>query len=469
MVVSLHLVKNKLLFRGLFMDIKEIKSEKSKKVYQVVIPAKTIAELTNQKLQKIASDVKLQGFRQGKAPVAMIEKQYKGQALSDALESATNDAVNKIFVDFKPRALSQPRVSLESFEADKDAIISVELDLFPEIKEVDFAKFKLETTKLEITDKEVNESLDQIANYYKKFEDLTENRPTQLGDVAVINFLGKVNDVLFDGGKGEDFPLELGSNMFIPGFEEQVVGKNVGDKFEVSVPFPKDYHAKHLAGQNSVFEVEIIKIQAVAKANLDDELAKKNGFDTLDALKEDIVKRYSEHTKTLELQLNKKVVLDKLEELEGIEIPENLLIQEEENLWKEFLHMKEHMKQHEAKADYDAHGHSQEEIDMYKKSDEEVKKDNKVKAEKRLKLGLLLNDIAVKNNIAVLDEDIQALLANEARAYNRDVKSLLSLYRSNPEAYKTLQGRILEDKVVSFILSKAKCSDKKIPFSEYNK
>ena len=451
------------------MDIKEIKSSNINKIYEISISSSKMKEITNEKLQKIASNVNIPGFRQGKAPIAMVEKQYQSKAVSEALEEATNLAIDKIYKDYKPRTISQPKVKLDSFDIEKETKLTVELELFPEIKDVDFSKISIEKTLITLEDKDVDESLQQIANYYKTFEDLSEDKAMEMGDVAVINFLGKLDGVAFEGGSGENFPLELGSNMFIPGFEEQLVGKKKGEKIVVKVSFPNDYHAKHLAGKESEFDVDILKIQKVVPAPFDDELAKKNGFNNMDELKEDILSKYKSHILNLELKENKEKVLQELEKITDIEVPEGILKDEKNALWDNFVKNKDHMQSHIQNNDFEKHNHSKEEIELYKKSDDEVKAEHHNIALKRLRLGLLLNDIAVKNEIIVKDEDIQGVLLEESKMYNKDMNTLLEMYKKNQDAIKGLQGRILENKVLTFVLSKVNATEKKVPFSNYRK
>jgi trigger factor len=451
------------------MDIKEIKSSNVNKVYEISIPSSKMKEITNAKLQKIANNTNIQGFRPGKAPLTMVEKQYKSKAISEALEEATNLAIEQIYKDYNPRTISQPKVKLDSFDLEQDTKFTVELELFPEIKDVDFSKISIEKTIIDIEEKDIEESLQQIANYYKSFEDLTQDVPVKIGDVAVINFLGKLDGIPFEGGSGENFPLELGSNMFIPGFEEQLVGKKKGEKVVLKVNFPDNYHAKHLAGRESEFEVDILNIQKVVPSPFDDELAKKNGFNTIAELREDILSKYKSHVVNLELKENKDKILQELEKITDIEIPQGILTEEKNALWDEFVRNKDHMKSHLENNDFETHNHSKDEIELYKKSDEEVKVEHHNIALKRLRLGLLLNDIAIKNEITVKDEDVQSLLLEESKLYNKDVNSLLAMYKANQNALKSLQGRILENKVLSFVLSKVKFNEKRVPFSNYKK
>lgn len=451
------------------MEIKEIGKEGLKVTFEVSVNAEELTEAKNKKLAEIASKVEIDGFRKGKAPIAKVEAQYGNKVIPEVLEEATNNAIDKLYAEHKLETVSSPKVNVKDFSMEKGLELTVDIELFPEIKDVDFSKITLDKKVIEVSNKEIDESLEQMANYYKSFEDVTEARESKNGDVVVIDFLGKIDDVAFEGGKGTDFPLELGSNMFIPGFEEQLVGKKVGDKVMVKVPFPADYHAAHLAGKESIFEVDIKKMQQVAKAPIDDELAKKSGFETLDELKKDIVAKYQDHAQLLEKNTLKKQLIEELQKTADFELPESLLEAEKEALWKEFENFRNHMKSHEEKGDFEAHGHGEEDKASYKRPDEEVKKEHIETAKNRIKIALLLNNVASKNEIKVENKDVQEALQREAMMYGRDAQSLIAYYQSDKNAMRALQNRTLEDKIMSFVLDKVKYNESKISFEDYTK
>ncbi|MDR2008374.1 MAG: trigger factor [Alphaproteobacteria bacterium] len=451
------------------MEIKELSKEGLKRSYSVSISAAELEAEKAKKLQSIAKKATIDGFRAGKAPLDKVEAQFGNKVIPEVLEDSTNNAVDKIYADFKIESVSAPKVNVKDFSMEKGLELTVDVELFPEIKEVDFSKITLNKKVVDVSEKEINESLEQMANYYKSFEDITAARAAKSGDVVVIDFVGKVDGVEFDGGKGDDFPLELGSNMFIPGFEEQLLGKKVGEKAEVKVPFPADYHAKHLAGKDSIFEVSIKKMQQVKKAPIDDELAKKSGFNTLAELKADIVKKYQEHAELLEKNVLKKQLIAELQKTADFEMPATLLENEKEALWKEFQHFKDHMKAHAEKGDMAAHGHGDADMLRANKSDADAKAEQEVEAKKRIKIALLFNSIASKNAIKIEDKDIQEVLSQEAMMYGRDVGSMVAYYQNDKNAMRALQSRALENKIMSFMLDKVKFNESKISFEDYTK
>lgn len=451
------------------MEIKELSKEGLKITYEVSVSPSELAEAKTKKLAEIASKVEIDGFRKGKAPVAKVEAQYGNKVIPEVLEDSTNNAIDKLYAEYKLETVSSPKVNVKDFSMEKGLELTVDVELFPEIKDVDFSKITLDKKIIEVSDKEINESLEQMANYYKSFEDVVDVRDSKMGDVVVIDFNGRIDNVEFEGGKGTDFPLELGSNMFIPGFEEQLVGKKVGDKVMVSVPFPADYHAAHLAGKEGVFEVDIKKLQQVAKAPIDDELAKKSGFETLEELKKDIVAKYEEHAGLLEKNTLKKQLMEALQKTADFELPLSLIESEKEALWKEFENFRNHMKAHEEKGDFEAHGHGEEDKSSYKRDDAEVKAEHVETAKNRIKIALLLNNVASNNEIKVEDKDMQEALKREAMMYGRDAQSLIAHYQADKNAMRALQNRALEDKIMSFVLDKVKFNETKISFEDYTK
>jgi trigger factor len=451
------------------MEIKEIEKLGLKRTYEIFLSAKELEDLKATKLDSIAKSVKMDGFRPGKAPKDIVEKEYGNKVIAELVDEATNKAIDQLYKDYNLSTVSSPKINIKEFEMTAGLTISIEVEVFPEIEEIDMAKIVIEKKVIEISEKEIADSLEQMSSHYKSYADLTSREEAQLGDVTVINFLGKIDDVPFEGGEGKEFSLELGSKMFIPGFEEQIVGKKVGEKFNVNVPFPADYHAKTLAGKDSVFEVEILKLQEVVKSPIDDELAKKSGFDTLDALKEDIKNKYAEHTDLLEMTNVKKSLIDQLKDTKDFEIPASLLDYEVKSMWESFVSNKEHMLKHEENKDHHVHGHTNEEIALYKKPDAEVKAEHEEIARGRIKIGILLNDIAKKNSLQITDEDINSLLVKEARMSGRDYKSIISYYKGNEEALKSLQSKAMEEKIISFVLSKVTTKENKITFDDYMK
>jgi trigger factor len=450
------------------MEIKELEKTELQRTFLINVSADELLVIKKKEIKKIGEKVEIQGFRIGKAPEHMVEAKYKNSILAEVVETATSDAVRKIYEDFNFQSMGNPSVSIKDFQMDKKLEVEVIFDLFPNIEGISLDKIVLPRNKIEITDAEIAKSLEEIAGHYKSYEDITSDKAAEKGDVVVIDFVGSIDGVEFEGGKGADFPLELGSNMFIPGFEDQLIGKKAGEKASVKVAFPKDYHAASLKGKDSVFEVSIKKLQKPVK-KIDDELAKKSGFEKLEDLKKDIKTRYEEQLNTIEKGNLKKALLEKLLEVKDFTIPEKLMEQEKKALWQQFLHMKEHMKAHAEKGDYESHGHSEEEINFYNKPEEEIKSLNEKKAKDKIKLGLIFNDIAVKNNLKITDTDITSFLTKEAQMYGGRVNEILNYYKSNKSALKQLESKVMEDKIIDFILSKVSFEDKTISFEEYMK
>lgn len=449
------------------MELKEVKKEGLSLVYEAFITADELVKLKTEKLQKIASTAKIQGFRPGKAPLNIIESQYKNSVMSDLLNEATNNAVDKIYKEHKIVTIAAPSVDVKEFSMEQGLKLSISMELFPEIQHLDFANITIEKTVLEVSEKDINLAMEQMANYHKNFEDIKEDKTIEKGDVAVIDFTGKLNDIEFEGGKGTDFPLEIGSNMFIPGFEEQLIGKKVNDSVEVKVTFPNNYHAKNLAGQDVIFNVTIKKLQQAIVPVINDELAKKVGFDNLELLKEDIVKKYQGHFIPMQKAEMKKQVIEKLKSTKEFDISPKLLQSELDYLWKEFTKLKESV--NAAKDSGKLDSFSKEEQDLANSSNEDAKAKHLAEAKERIKVALVLNDLAAKNKIVAEEKDVSELLAEEAARNGGNIDAIMNYYKGNTQALQQLQNRALEEKIMSFIFSKVQIVENMSTFEEFNK
>ncbi|UQY80008.1 Trigger factor [Candidatus Hepatincola sp. Av] len=449
------------------MELKEVKKEGLSLVYEAFITADELIKLKTAKLQKIAETAKIQGFRPGKAPLNVIESQYKNSVMSELLNEATNNAVDKIYKDHKIVTIASPSVDVTEFSMEQGLKLSISMELFPEIEHLDFTNITIEKPVLEVSEKDINLAMEQMANYHKNFEDITEDKSIAKGDVAVIDFVGKLNNIEFEGGKGTDFPLEIGSNMFIPGFEDQLIGKKVNDSVAVKVTFPNNYHAKNLAGQDVVFDVKIKKLQQAIVPTINDELAKRVGFDNLEALKEDIIKKYQSHFAPMQKVEMKKQVIEKLKATKEFDISPKLLQSELDYLWKEFTKLKESV--NKAKDSNKLDSFSKEEQDLVNSTDDEIKAKHLKEAKERIKVALVLNDLAAKNNIIAEEKDVSELLAEEAIKSGSNVDAIMNYYKSNTQALQQLQNRALEEKIMYFIFSKVQIAENISTFEEFNK
>ncbi|HCR85399.1 MAG TPA: trigger factor [Alphaproteobacteria bacterium] len=424
------------------MLVEKISEKKLEREYNVTVPAEKINNAVNNKLAAISKNIKMPGFRAGKVPLNLVKQKYNGQALSEVLEDTINEATSAAIKDNNLKVASQPKIQVVEFAEGKDLKYKLSVEVLPEVPEIKFEKIKLNKFKPEIQEADLKELFDIITKNYKNFEEIKEARKTKSGDAVLIDFKGFVDNVAFPGGEATGYQLELGSNSFIPGFEDQLIGKNAGDEVKVNVKFPEEYHSKDLAGKDALFEVKIHKIKAAADTVLNDEFAKKVGYESIDEFRKQLTSELETDGNNIARVILKRDLFDQLADAYKIDLPSQMV----ENELKSVV---EQIKQ--AKENVDEKGNELTEEDLRKKF---LKL-----AERRVLLGIVVTEIAVKNNIQVTREDINKALADEAARYPGQQQQVIDFYRKNPQALERLKGPVIEEKVVDFIVSKSKISE----------
>ena len=266
------------------MQVTETSNEGLKRAYKIIVPAADIEEKITARLTEIAATIRMPGFRPGKVPVNLLRKQHGQAIMGEILEATVGESSQKTITDNDLRPVAQPKIEIDKFDEGEDLEYSIELEVFPDIELTDFSKLKLKRMKVPADEKQVDEMIGQMADGQKDSKPVEKARKITSGDVAVIDFTGSVDGENFIGGKAEDYGLEIGSSSFIPGFEEQIIGKDVGDEFDVNITFPKQY-TEELAGKDAVFAVKIKELRETIPATLDDDFAKKMGAESLEDLK----------------------------------------------------------------------------------------------------------------------------------------------------------------------------------------
>ena len=437
------------------MKTKELKAEGLQKKYSVTIENKDFEAKVNAKLEHLAKTTRIPGFRPGKAPKEMLKQKYRASVLGEALDEAVNDAVNAVIKENNLTLATQPNVKIEKFEDGKDIKLEMTAETMPEIKLGDFSKIKLEKPVAEVPEAEIKKALDYIVHSRRetvKVED-TGYKAVK-GDSVVIDFVGSVDGVEFEGGKGTGYPLELGSGAFIPGFEDQLIGAKTGDKVDVKVKFPENYHAKNLAGKDAVFAVEVKAVRQPKQIEINDEFAKTVGEKDLASLRENIKKRIAgdyEHASKLKL---KRQLLDRLDESYDFDVPAGLVDAEFKGIADQYEHAKKlnQLDEHEKNT-------------PEKKLMEEYKKI----ASRRVKLGLLLAKVGEDSKVGITAEDINQAIMSEAKKYPGQEKVVLDYYMKNPKAVEALRAPIMEEKLIDLVLGKVKIEDKKVSVEELYK
>jgi trigger factor len=431
------------------MQVTETKSEGLIRELKIALPAKEIEEKISFRLQELAKTASLPGFRPGKVPVAVLRKKYGPSVMGEILESAVNDSSQQALAEKNLRPTMQPEIEIISFEDGKDLEYSVSLEILPEITPYDFSKIKLDRLVPDSNSAEVEEALKKIAKSYGENKPITKKRKSLDGDVLSINFLGKVDNQEFPGGKAEKFDLILGSGTFIPGFEEQLVGVLAGDKVVVKVTFPENYGAVELSGKDAVFDVSVLELKEVIPAIIDDDLAKKLGMDDLEALKNSILEEQQREFNNMARMVLKRELLDKLSDVHNFELPSKLLERESNTIWSQY------QEQLDARKDS-----KQLDSEDPIKTEVEQKQEFQKIAERRVRLGLLMSEVGRINKIEISQEDINKKLMEEARRHPGHEQEVFESYKKNPQAMEQLSAPIYEDKVVDYILEQAKVNDK---------
>ncbi len=435
------------------MQVTETQSDGLKRAYSMTVPASDLAEKMNAKLEAARDEVQLKGFRKGKAPLALMKKMFGKSLLGEVVQETVDGAVRKHFEESGDRPATQPdvKISNESFDEGDDLQVELSYERLPDVPEADFAAIQVERLAVEVEDSAIDEALDNLADNAKDFEARAEGEAAEDGDQVVIDFVGKIDGEAFDGGAADDYPLVLGSNSFIPGFEAQLVGVKAGEEKAVEVTFPEEYGAENLAGKAAVFDVTVKEVRAPKKAEIDDELAKKFGMDDLEALKGQLRERLAAEYAGAARALVKRQLLDKLDEAVSFELPPTLVDAEANQI--------AHQLWHEENPDHHGHDH-----DAIEPSDEHRKL-----AERRVRLGLLLAEVGSKNEIEVSEQEMNQAIFSQARQYPGQEKAFFDFVRQNPQALQSIRAPLFEDKVVDYILELAKVDERKVSKDELQK
>lgn len=425
------------------MQVTELSAEGLKRQFKIVVPAGDLSAKVDERLTELARTAQMPGFRQGKVPLSLLKKQY-GQALfGEAVEQAVNTSTAKAIEDRGLRPALQPRVDLKQLEEGKDVEFEVAIEVLPEIGKLDFSGIELERLKAAVPDKDVDEALERIAKANREQKPVDPPRPAQTGDAIKLDFVGSIDGTEFPGGAANDYTLELGSGSFIPGFEDQLIDAEVGKTVDVKVTFPAEYGAAELAGKDAVFKCTIKEIREFVDKPADDELAKKNNFENLEAMRKAVSERIGQDYSQISRQMVKRQLLDKLADAHKFAVPEGLVEGEFNAIWQRI----EEAKKNGQKLEDD---------------EEKMKKEYRDIAERRVRLGLLLADVGRSNNIEVTPEELNQAVMREAMRYPGQERQVLEFYGKNAELKEQLRAPIFEEKTVDFILELAKVADKSV-------
>lgn len=434
------------------VQIKNILDKKLKKTYQVVVPYSDIEARINKVVEDIRKNYKLDGFRKGQVPTNIIKQKYETSIMAEESEKIINETSKKIVDENKLKLALTPQVDIKTFEPKKDFEYTVTMELFPAVPEIELNKIKIVKKEVEIGKAEIADFIGKITKYHRKWD--VKNDKAKNGDAVNIDYVGKIDKEIFEGGSAQGYQLELGSKSFIDNFEEQLVGKKAGDEVRVKVKFPKEYQNAKYAGKAAEFDVKINSVLAGTDPELNDEFVKNNfGLENLAKL-EEIAKTQVEGNYTaVSRNLFKKDLFDLLNKKYDFELPEGLVEEQLKNIWAE---VEEELKQNPDKFKND-------------KEKEKAKEEKRKLAERMIRNGIILSDLSEKNKITVNNNDLIAEVNKKASQFPGQEKMVAEYYQKNPNAIQSLRGQILEDKAIDFILEKAAIEIKKISIKDFDK
>ncbi len=433
------------------MIVTETSADGLMREFKVVVDKRDIEQRIEDRLKELTKTVRMPGFRPGKVPRSLLLKRFGGTIRGEVLDDALTQTSAQALAEKDLRPAIRPTIQVTKFDDGDDLEYTMAVELMPEIEPGDFREISLTRQTVEVTDNEVSERLERLSSREKKTAPLEVDRPGRKGDALVIDFVGKLDGVAFEGGSGADHVLELGSSAFVEGFEDQLIGVRPGDRREVNVIFPKEYMNDALAGREAVFEVEVKAIQTVEPVPLDEAFATGHGFDDLAAMRAAVKEQLERDYAALSRAKLKRALLDALAEGYDFPIPVGMVDGEFDSIWRQIEEDREKQKVDPSDAGRD---------------DDELRAEYRTIAERRVRLGLLLSEVGRLNNITVESDEMQRAVMERARAFPGQESKVIEHYRAHPEALAELRAPMLEDKVVDFIFEMADITDETVPAEE---
>ncbi len=435
------------------MQVTETLNEGLKRGYNIVVSAAELDDKVNEKLVEAQPEIEMKGFRKGKVPMALLKKQFGQRLLGEAMQESIDGAMNKHFEDSGDRPALQPQVKMtnEDWKEGDDVQVEMSYEALPEIPEVDLKSVELEKLVVKADDAAIEEALNSLAETAQDFKARRKGSKAKDGDQVVIDFVGKVDGEEFEGGSAEDYPLVLGSNSFIPGFEEQLVGVKAEEEKDVNVTFPEEYGAEHLAGKDAVFTCTVKEVKEPVAAEINDELATKFGAEDLAGLKGQIAERLEAEYNGASRAVMKRALLDALDDKVSFDLPPSLVEAEAKQI--------AHQLWHEENPEVEGHDHGE-----IEPTDEH----NKL-AERRVRLGLLLAELGQKAEVEVTDAEMTQAIMNQARQYPGQERQFFEFVQQNAQMQQQLRAPIFEDKVIDYVFELAQVADKEVSKDDLQK
>ena len=444
------------------MQVKETVADGLKHEFQISVSAADLDAKADARLVELKDKVRLNGFRPGKVPVSHLKKVYGRSVMAEAIDQTIRDTNTQIFTERGFRLATQPKITMPTEQRAVDDILAgksdltytVAIEVVPSIQLADFKSFAVEKPVAEVTDAEIGDAIKRIAEQNRAFAAKAEGAKAGAGDRVTVSFKGTIDGTPFEGGSGEGVPVTIGSNTFIPGFEEQLIGIAAGETRTLKVSFPKNYGNANLAGRPAEFETTASLIEAAQEIVIDDEFAKTLGLESLDKLKEAARERLAAEFAGATRQRVKRTLLDRLDETHRFEAPPSLVEEEFKLMWDSI------------KSEMESGGKTFADEGT---TEEAAKEEYRKIADRRVRLGLVLSEIGEKNKISVTDDEVSRAVIERARQMPGREKEVWEFYRNNPNALAQLRAPIYEDKVVDFILELATVTEKKVSREELYK
>ncbi|MEI9932894.1 MAG: trigger factor [Rhizomicrobium sp.] len=434
------------------MQITETVSEGLRREFKVVVPMGDLDAKVTSRLEEMKPKMHLKGFRPGKAPVSFLKKQFGKSVMGEVVEEAVNEGSKKAIEDNALKPAFQPRIEPvgeieQVVEGKADLEFTIKVDLMPDFELMDVSKVKVDRLIADVTDTDVEDAMKRLAEQSRTYSPRAEDASAELDDVVKIDFVGSIDGEEFEGGKGSDFDLALGSGQFIPGFEEQLIGAKAGETRDVKVTFPAEYQEPKLAGKDAVFTVTVKEVKAPDAFNVDEDLAKRVGFNSLGELKDRVREQVRLDFSRASRTHLKRRILDALDAAHSFALPPAMVESEFNTIWNAV----EAELKREGKTAADEG-----------KSEEELKKEYRDIAERRIRLGLVLARIGEQNGLSVPADELQRAIAQRARQFPGQEQQVFEFYAKNPQAQAEIRAPLFEDKVVDFITELADVTDRKV-------
>jgi trigger factor len=435
------------------MQVNETLNEGLKRGYSITVTAAELDAKVNEKLTEAQPDVEMKGFRKGKIPMALLKKQFGQRVMGEAMQESIDGAMAEHFEKSGDRPAMQPDVKMtnDDWKEGDDVEVAMSYEALPDIPELDMSNVELEKLVVKADEASIVEALANLAETAQDFTERKKGSKAKDGDQVIMDFLGKVDGEPFEGGAAEDYPLVLGSNSFIPGFEEQLVGVKSGEEKSVTVNFPDDYQAEHLKGKEATFECTIKEVKEPVAAEINDELATKFGAEDLAGLKGQIAERLEAEYAGASRAVMKRGLLDTLDKMVDFDLPPSLVEAESGQI--------AHQLWHEDNPEVEGHDHPEIET-----TEEHTKL-----ATRRVRLGLLLAEIGQKAEVEVTDAEMTQAIMTQARQYPGQERQFFEFVQQNQQMQQQMRAPMFEDKVVDHIAELAKVDEKEISKDDLQK